>query len=65
MIGSFHESMTSSRHYSSSGEGGNPRNSIDENSTCDDLMKVRKDIMMNIIIKKYSLFSIQGNSNPT
>lgn len=39
MIGSFHESMISSRHYSMSSAEGNPRSSIDENSTYDDLMK--------------------------
>jgi len=42
MIGSFHESMISSRHFSSSGIDGNSRNSIDENSSFDDLFKVRK-----------------------
>ncbi len=42
MIGSFHESMISSRHFSSSGVDGNPRNSIDENASYDDLFKVRK-----------------------
>jgi hypothetical protein len=39
MIGSFHESMISSRHFSSSGVDGNARNSIDENSSYDDLFK--------------------------
>jgi hypothetical protein len=43
MIGSFHEfhdSVYSSRRYSSSGNDGNLRNSIDENSSYDDLLKV-------------------------
>ncbi|CAF1580420.1 unnamed protein product [Rotaria sp. Silwood1] len=41
MIGSFHESMISSRHYSISAGGGdsNLRNTIDENSSYDDLVK--------------------------
>ncbi|CAF4757413.1 unnamed protein product, partial [Rotaria sp. Silwood2] len=39
MIGSFHESMISSRRYSSSINDGNPRNSIDENLSYDDLAK--------------------------
>ncbi len=46
MIGSFHESMISSRHQSISGGGGDGNlrsNSIDENSY-DDLTKVRKMI---------------------
>jgi hypothetical protein len=42
MIGSFHESMISSRRISSTGGDGNLRNSIDENSSYDDLVKVRK-----------------------
>ncbi len=45
MIGSFHESMISSRHQSISGGGGDGNlrsNSIDENSY-DDLTKVRKN----------------------
>jgi hypothetical protein len=42
MIGSFHESMINSRHFSSSSIDGNSRNSIDENSSFDDLFKVRK-----------------------
>ncbi|CAF3232760.1 unnamed protein product [Rotaria socialis] len=39
MIGSFHETMLGSRHYSTSSMDGNLRNSIDENSTYDDLVK--------------------------
>lgn len=39
MIGSFHESMISSRHYSISGCDGSIRNPIDENSSYDDLFK--------------------------
>ncbi|CAF2097578.1 unnamed protein product [Rotaria magnacalcarata] len=39
MIGSFHETMIGSRHYSTSSTDGNLRNSIDENSTYDDLVK--------------------------
>jgi hypothetical protein len=39
MIGSFHESMISSRHHSSSGVDVNARNSLDENSTYEDLFK--------------------------
>ncbi|CAM4748288.1 unnamed protein product [Rotaria magnacalcarata] len=42
MIGSFHEHhdpMFSSRRYSTSQNDGNPLNSIDENSTYDDLLK--------------------------
>lgn len=62
MIGSFHESMISSRHYSMSSAEGNPRSSIDENSTYDDLMKVRKD---QEIYSNNFIFLIQGNSNPT
>lgn len=41
MIGSFHESMISSRHFSSSFFDGNTRHSIDENSSNDDLLKVQ------------------------
>jgi hypothetical protein len=44
MIGSFHESMIGSRRYSSSGGDNNPRSSIDENSSYDDLFKVNKQI---------------------
>ena len=43
MIGSFHEfhdSIVSSRRYSTSATDGNLRNSIDENSSYDDLLKV-------------------------
>jgi hypothetical protein len=43
MFGSFHEfhdSMVSSRRYSISAADGNVRNSIDENSSYDDLLKV-------------------------
>ena len=41
MIGSFHESMVTSRRFSTSGGGdGNLRPSIDENSSYDDLIKV-------------------------
>jgi len=43
MIGSFHESMISSRHQSISGVGGDGNlrtNSIDENTSYDDLLKV-------------------------
>jgi hypothetical protein len=43
MIGSYHEfhdSMYSSRRYSLSGNDGNLRNSIDENFSYDDLLKV-------------------------
>lgn len=43
MVGSFHESMIPSRLYSSGGDG-NARNSIDENSTYDDLMKVKESL---------------------
>ncbi|CAF2310159.1 unnamed protein product [Rotaria sp. Silwood2] len=39
MIDSFHESMISSRRYSSSINDGNLRNSIDENLFYDDLVK--------------------------
>ena len=39
MIGSFHESMISSRRYSSSTVDGNPLPSIDEDATYDDLVK--------------------------
>jgi hypothetical protein len=42
MVGSFHESMISSRHFSSSSGDGNLRNSIDENSSYDDLFKVKE-----------------------
>ena len=43
MIGSFHEfheSIYSSRRYSTTGIDGNVRNSIDENASYDDLLKV-------------------------
>lgn len=40
MIGSFHESMISSRHFPNGLIDGNTRNSIDENSSNDDLFKV-------------------------
>jgi hypothetical protein len=43
MIGSFHEfhdSVVTSRRYSSSTTEGNLRSSIDENSSYDDLLKV-------------------------
>ena len=40
MVGSFHESMTGLRHCSLSNGDGYFRNSIDENSTYDDLARV-------------------------
>ena len=40
MVGSFHDSMISSRRFSTSVGDGNFRTSIDENSSYDDLVKV-------------------------
>ena len=61
MIGSFHESMISSRHYSFSGSDGNARNSIDENSSYDDLFKVR--YFLSYLSEILPCFSFVGNSN--
>ena len=45
MIGSFHESMVTSRRFSTSGGDGNLRPSIDENSSYDDLIKVNSRLV--------------------
>ena len=66
MIGSLHEHhdpMFNSRRYSSSLNDGNIRNSIDENSTYDDLLKVW-EIKRKPFIVFYFLINnvISGNS---
>ena len=54
MIGSFHESMISSRHFSTTGDN-NIRNSIDENSSYDELLKVRRS-QLNFFLKQNIFF---------
>ena len=57
MIGSFHENMIGSRRVSTSGES-NLRNSMDETSSYDDLVKVRESL---IFFYEQKNEFIQGN----
>lgn len=58
MIGSFHESTIGSRHFSTSSTDSNIRNIIDENSSYDDLVKVRIIIFIIQLSSKENLLSL-------
>ena len=59
MIGSFHESMISSRHFPNGLIDGNTRNSLDENSSNDDLFKVNSHPLLHRSIIVFCFFFVQ------